>query len=348
MKKILSSMLCALTLCVSFLFVGCGESFSYTDVKTNYGNMKANFEGSLFNNGTLDFNYNTELQNLIDTSSSDGQITKLSSDLSSGQAIFEPVLRAGFESCEYYLSLEVDSKEVPQDKTNLLQTKLDKLEQTLTNLNNSKIRLEEIAASNGNVKNWLQNYFDRFYEAICASNDFALEYIDVYGEFLNFVPDVKDRLLPSVVQLDFAKKLAQSANIYTTFTLSQIKNEVVNASQNNVNVMLANFLDVKDILKSSAFIGILSNNLTEKEQEMLKAYSLVSGYNSLYENNFRETMIGVNTFGLERLITESSEKPLSESEQVCLKKVNEFLNTDQVLITNYLVNLKDKIKLWNE
>jgi len=331
----------------------CGTDYTYTQISNKYEDMVTEYTGDFFDtNGNLSFTYDTDLQNMIDTGTEADQLAKFSNDITSGQAIFEPVLRSSFEAVQYYLTItNVDASDIPQSTLNSIYNKLTVLEDCFNQLLTSKTRLEGIASTDSDhIQNWLANYQDLFYATICASNDFALEYVYAYRDYINvnYVSNVQDRLIPSVVQLEYITKLVESADIYTKFTLSEVKNEVITTEQNNCNITLQNFLEVKNILKSSQFQTIFETSVyTDAEGKIIQAYEQIDNYNDLYRTNLASAYIAINTYDLEQLRLDSSVNPLTDEQQDCLDKLDEFLNTDCVVVNELLSNLKDKIILWS-
>ena len=351
MKKfVIYSLVCSLCLSISFLFAGCGTDYTYTQIQTSYNSMVTQYTGTFFDEeGDLSFTYDTDLQTLINNGTEANQLAKFSEDITSGQAIFEPVLRSSFEAVGYYLALEVEASEVPQNTLNSLYNKLSILQDCFKQLNTSKARLEEIASTDSaHIQNWLTNYQNLFYETICASNDFALEYVYAYRDYINYVPSIQDRLLPTVVQLEYMTKLVESADIYTKFMLVDVKNEVISTAQNNCNITLESFLQIKDILEGSVFQGLLTTVYNSAEADMITAYEQINNYNDLYRVNLADAYLAINTYDLEQLRLDSSVNPLTNEQQTCLNKLDEFLDTDCVIVNTLLANLKDKIVVWKD
>lgn len=341
MKKFVLSLSVVFCLMFSVFFVGCGEDYSYQDLQTNYQALTEKYDGNLFVNGEINIVYNSEMQNIINTSSN----YKLASLKASGStALFQPALTASFESVSYFLNLRVDYDNVPQDKMNNVYEKFKNVETTMFQFSNSKTRLEEIAKTGGNVENWIDNYLDRFYNAIVSSASFSQEYLNLYEEYIMDAQDIAGRISPAKIQFEFAKKTSEFANIFAKFVLAEYNEKNLTTSPNVSASMLNLFTGVKDNLRSSSFVGLLANEtITEAETQILQAWTTQQNYNSIFENNYTQTNSGVNEFGLKTLRLESSEVKPSAKQQACLDKLNEFLNIDCVAMLDYLTDLSTKI-----
>lgn len=351
MKRFLVySLVCSLCLSVAVLFAGCGTNYTYTQIKTSYNAMVTQYTGIFFDaEGSISINYDEDFQSLIDAGTEENQLAKFSDDITDGQAVFEPVLKSSFEAVGYYLSLDVDGSEVPQDILKSLYNKLTVLQDYFKKLNTSKLRLEEIARTDStHIQNWITNYQDLFYQTICAGNDFALEYVYAYRDYINYIPNISGRLLPTVVQLEYITKLVESADVYTKFILSGVKNEVITTAQNTCNVNLESFLQVKDIFKSSSFQGMLFLADSTAEDDMKTVYEQIENYNDLYRTNMADAYLSISTYDLEQLRLDSSDVPLTSEQQACLNKLDEFLDTDCVVVNALLQNLKDKVIVWKD
>ena len=184
MKKSLAFAMSFVCLCASVLFLGCGDNYTYDDLKQNYQNMLTTYSGEFFENNEFKISYETELENLISNAEDNSNLAKLSSDYSNKNAIFEPALKASIESFKFYLGLELNIADIPQDKINLLNTNFKEYLASLKQFYNSKKRLETIAKTGGDVESWTQNYIDNFCETISKSNNFAKNYLEIYKEYL--------------------------------------------------------------------------------------------------------------------------------------------------------------------
>ncbi len=342
-------------MCSVFLFAGCGRDYTYEEVTQEYASIIEQYKGTFFDqNENLSFSYGAELQSLIDSASPENQLSKLSKNLSSEQAVFEPVLRNGFEAVQFYInSTNVKTDKVPSSTFNSLYGKLEVLKGEFKSLKASKERLESIASGESankleQISNWLPKYQEEFHKTIVASNAFAMEYVYAYQDYMDEGLRKEGRLSPADVQLEYATKLVESADIYTKLILSQIENKVVTEDANFSKDTLQNFLDVKSIFKSEDFQYILTKNQTDAERDMMSAYDEIRGYNSLYKKNLNSVYSIIATQNLEQLWVESSEQSLSDEQKASLNKVTEFLETDWVIINNFLKNLSDEIKDWNE
>ena len=343
-KKIFStSLVMACFLCFFTVLSGCGETHSYQDVQSKYNSIIEEYS-NIFSSGTVDINYSTELDALISDTNS-VEFHKLSNDTNNSYAIFEPTLKAFIESINFYIDVTpilTEDETLPQNEVNDLYSNLTDLENKISALNQSKELLERLASTGGNTQNWVISYQNAFYDAISSANQFAKDFLTFYEENLFSENTISGRISPAGVQLQMIKNLADTADIFTTFTLSQIRDDTEITSVSLVNKTLDNFLEVKSSLTSSSFLGILSGNLTSAESQMIEDYNRVLTYSSLYERNktiayeLRENYF--NTLSVENKTYE---------QQVWHNKVNEFLNTDCETNFAYFSALKDSIITWS-
>ena len=342
-KFLSTSLIFACLLCFFTLFTGCGENYSFKDVQNKYNSMVKSYT-KIFNDGSIDINYSTELDALINDAKN-VEFHKLSNSTNDSYAIFEPTLKATFESISFYINISpnlAEDETLPQNELNDLYNKLTDLENKISALNHSKNLLENLALTGGNTQNWVKDYQNAFYNAIISANQFAKDFLTFYEKNLFSESLVDGRISSAGVQLHVVKNLADMADIFTTFTLSQIKDNTEITSISLVNKALGNFLEVKNILTSSSFLGILSGNLTSAENQMIEDYNRVLSYEPLYERN-KSLAYELKDNYFNTLLVDNK----TYEQQVWHNKVNEFLNTDYETNFAYYNALTDSIINWN-
>ncbi len=346
MKKSLAFAMSFVCLCASVLFLGCGDNYTYDDLKQNYQNMLTTYSGEFFENNEFKISYETELENLISNAEDNSNLAKLSSDYSNKNAIFEPALKASIESFKFYLGLELNIADIPQDKINLLNTNFKEYLASLKQFYNSKKRLETIAKTGGDVESWTQNYIDNFCETISKSNNFAKNYLEIYKEYLLKTSQAENMATSSEIQFAFVSKLYQFSSINEKFVLSLYNVKDVTQLDNFSAKYLKVYAEVQSILKSSKFIGILSEADSQQKTEVMQAYFALEKYDELFLSNLNSCYSVTEKFSLENLVSETSEREKTAEEKASINKLNEFLKTDCNVILEYLTNLKSKIILW--
>ena len=141
-------------------------------------------------------------------------------------------------------------------------------------------------------------------------------------------------------------KLYQFSSINEKFVLSLYNVKDVTQLDNFSAKYLKVYAEVQSILKSSKFIGILSEADSQQKTEVMQAYFALEKYDELFLSNLNSCYSVTEKFSLENLVSETSEREKTAEEKASINKLNEFLKTDCNVILEYLTNLKSKIILW--
>lgn len=238
-KRICINTLClvlVLSMCV-IVFAGCGgKNYSYVDFQNAYTDYVAkntlsqsNVNSIFDSNGNVSVNYaNTKLLSAISANSVDDYVlmfTRLSSDASSSQAIFEPALQSSFLMISKYVS-NTPQKAIPSDRVNALIEKLanlnSKTDSFTFNLIKFQTRGDKFDKTNGIDKSFLKNLLDSYYDLLVASSALAVEFADVVN--LYFWADIANsssgRLAPGKIERYYLTQLVNLTDVYVRFDLA--------------------------------------------------------------------------------------------------------------------------------
>ncbi len=343
-RNILLSLLIVLMMPFFVCFSACSSEISYDDFKNSYSQMITKYNGVFFNENGVHINYSQQLQSLIDSGTPDDGLAKLSSDITNGQAIFEPILRTSFEAVNFLIDAP-DTSHVTQNSLTLVQNKLNNLIGAFEKFKKDKNQLEEVSSSKQQVLNWLSDYTKSFKNAITKANDFALAYLDMYEKELLSETDVDGRIPPRTTTFLLTKNMAQSAQVYDNFVLAEVFDQKITTDQNFCNSMLENFLSVKNILAGD-FNSIRGSSLTTYEENMLQNFALLQSFQTKLNNSIKNSNTAVKDFGIKKLRRDQANGTLTLAESACIKAVDELLDTDFPIVKSYNENIILNIKNW--
>ena len=238
-KKIYINCVCVMLLCLMCvaIFSACGgKNYKYADFQEAYTTYVANYSLSESNvntifdvNGNVSVNYaNSKLLNAIKSTSVDDyklMYTRLSSDASSSQAIFEPALKASMLMLEKYVSITPE-KVVPAERVNELMNKLSTLDNktnTFTfNLIKFQTRGDDFDKNNGIDKSFLRHLLDSYYDMLVASCELSVDFAKVANMY--FWNDTADsstgRIAPGKIERYYLTQLTSLVDTYARFDLA--------------------------------------------------------------------------------------------------------------------------------
>lgn len=312
-KKIFSSMLCAIVVCVSlFTFAGCsGKNYTYSEFQQAYADYinsnkitTTSTEAIFDANGYVSVQYSNEkLRTAIaGTTLEDKRLmfTRLSSDASSDQALFEPALKASMLYMHKYIDTDLN-KNVPTDRVNKLYSELGTLtEKTNTfkhNLLKFNVRDADFDKTSTIDQSFLKHLFDSYYDLIIASCALSLDFIDVANEYIwTPLPNSSTgRLGVGVIDRYYLAELTSCVDVYARFSLvSYYKQAYIlegaeyytnKNPSGNVNSMLALYEAEKTALL--AFENKYNDGaMSSLEKKVVEAYNNSIAYDELYKSAY--------------------------------------------------------------
>ena len=362
----LSFVLAFCVIATSFMFVGCGKNYTYDELEKSYVEMVNTYDDFFDENNFVKITYNSaNLNNEINLLGNKEQnFTKLSNDLDNPEAVYEPVLRASLMMPSTFLIGSGNiGVEIPQDKLNNAYQSLDKLKNCFASLNNQKTTFLEFYANSddfnpadSNIQMYLKNYCEELNKTIKASCDFDLLFEEIYINYI-FEEDSIIRpgaLTTGAVKFEYLTKISEFSRIYQEFQLSSVHKQIINGPQKagepieleEPNICSKMLLDYEEI-KDSKMEGSVTDTITEQEQDIIDAYKQLALYNPIYKVNYENALKAVKKYDIATLNKVSSDQKLTIEQEICLKKINEFLNTDCENILAYMNTIQKYVKIYN-
>lgn len=349
-------------------FVGCAEKHTYAEVQELYSSIMTEYSGVFFDtNKKVSITYSVEMQNAINSAvekkmteqsmtDNEKQLLKLSNNVEYEWAVFEPTWDSTLKVTQSYMTVTIGTDKVPADRVNTMYRNLSTLKSSLNQMKIAKNSLEgyatQIDSSLGEKKfySWLPNYYNRFFEVISNSSEFALDFAYAYRDFVIERTEVGEgRLQPNVLRLESIIKLSEFADIYQEIFLSQAKNSIVDRAPDFCIKLLESYQTVEDILKKDAFNNMSSTTtVSEEESAIVQAFAVLKGYSPIYLANRSSAYRVIQNFKIEDLRRESSALPLTVEEQSAIDKIDEFMQVDCIIVLGYLENINQKIKGWDD
>lgn len=349
-------------------FTGCGENRTYAEVQALYNGIVEQYTDVFFNGDKkVDIHYSSEMQSAINDAvekkinsqfmtDNEKQLIKLSDNADHFFAVFEPIWDATLKGVQNYIQVTVNTELVPTNRVNTMYQNLSTLKNSLNQMNIAKTSLEGYATNLdtplGKKKfySWLPNYYNRFFEVIGDSSNFALDFIYCYRDFVIELPEVGEgRLQPNALRLEIITKLNEFVDIYQEIFLSQSKNKIIESAPDFCAQLLASYREVESILKSESFNQMtLTATASDEETDIVQAFELLNAYNPLYLANQSNAYRAIKNFKIEDLRSQSSVRTLTLEEQSAIDKIDEFMQIDCVIVLNYLKNINEKVKDWDD
>ena len=368
MKKFIPSILCAMVLCLSVVTFGaCGETtYAYSELQNEIQQFieqnKANESSSesLFDsNGYISIKYNnSKLVEAINDTSLNGKTlmyTRLTSNLNSNQAIFEPALKASWMYVANYVSI-TPANNVPADASTQLYNEFlslkDKADVFKSNIRKFNIFGEDDFDAQGGIeKSFLSSLLDSYYDFLVASCEFSLNFIDVCNQYVWVdVPDSSSgRIGTGKIERFILERLTENANLYTKGYLSTFYNQTLVSgtdeyfTSQNYSGVLNDFLQTYltyEVALSDFEMKYEAGEMTIPEQNVVNAYRNAIEYQKLYN-------VGLDTFNycIERTgdmtANLDEEFDANSTEQAYKEIVSHFLSNEYENMANYTTTILD-------
>lgn len=339
-KFMFSTILCALCLILPIMFVGCGETRSFEEVSKMYHEAIGEYRGVFFNSSNeVSVAYAQRLQDEINSADSSSLFYNLKSDENNPAAIFEPALGANVLVMEYFIDWNLANyKNVPGEEMNSLYSSAENLKAKLYELKRVKIALE--AASNMN--NWIVDYRKAFCDAIVSFNNFSSKFLTIFEKYVNEDSAPNGRVSVAQTQLEFAKKVIDSATLVTDYYIKDSINKPFSGDSVISTNFVATYKAAKNVFASEKFQSVINQEKTQEEQKIIEILQKVEGYNSYYyfEKQKVENILSKNSFSA--LKEKETKNTLSADERIILDKLYDFFHTHTVM-KNYMTEYKDAL-----
>ena len=320
----------------SFMFVGCGEKRSQEEISTVYKAVLDDYE-------KVEINYSNDIQTLIDNANS-GDLFYNLRDSGNG-AIFEPVLMADLKAVDYFIYWPLNYSKVPTKTMNSIFADAKNFRASLKTLQETKEMLENAS----NPQNWVGEYKTKLYNTMVYYNAFVEKYLTIFEKYVDVDTSLEGRVSTSKMQLDFSKKLLESAKIITQAVAKDyLKTAYTEEGENCCVKMNQLFDEAVVIYKTDEFHAIINASKTAQEDALITYQNRVSNY-TLYQNNFKTVEKLLKNHSIKEMRNKQLNHLSTQEEDAYLSKVNEFLKQDvKVMFDDYMANLVDALKSWKD
>ncbi len=323
-KKILSSLLCTVVLCVCvFGFVGCGaKQYSYSEFVEGYHSLIDTYSVgdtstiSIFDSqGNVDIAYpNQKLRDAISSNTVEDyrlMFTRLTADANSNQALFEPAFKASLLYINKYIDSETVT-DVPLDVSDRLYAKLADFSSKLKTFNFNLLKFDVRADSFDKTslidQSFLSHLLDSYYQMILSSCALTLDFIDVANTYIwTSVPESDTGRLPAgVIERYYLAELTESVDTYARFSLVSYYNQayVVGGEEyytaqepsKGINAMLTTYEANKSSLVNFEN-RYNAGEMNSLEQKVVDAYHDAVEYDALYNSAYQVASISLSRAG---------------------------------------------------
>ncbi len=354
MKKIaISCFMCVALLCCSIMiFAGCDNTqYSYAEFQDAYKTFVKDNQGELFDTeGYIKVTYKNEIMkvciNQTDKDSKLSKFTRLSGNINSNQAIFEPTLKASLVFAKNYVN--VTSENVPMNESTSLYKKFLDLKAKAEKFLQDKKKFDTRATFNATSAleiSWLNTMLDDYYELVKTSCEFSQQYIELYNKyvFINASNSATGRIASGKIEKYYIESLTKLADVYINSYLPYIYDRTLANGDSEYYTDQNYSKDVNSVLQSYLNIDTKiqefekrTGEMTENEKAVVSAYNSAINYNPVFENSYKmvkEILPKVNL---------SKDNP-TEIEQGYIDILNDFYNCEYKNLTQLINTISQKI-----
>lgn len=371
-KRISINILCIMLLCVAsvFVFSACGsKNYTYTDFQTAFSeyvssntlsdtNVNAIFDTS----GSVKVNYaNTKLLAEIEANSVEDyklMYTRLRSDASSNQAVFEPALKASLLMIQKYLSVEPVNP-IPSEKVNVLMEKLavldSKTDSFTFNLVKFQTRGDDFYKDNGIDKAFLKRTLSSYYDLLVASCDLSKAFSEVANTyFWNELGDNKGRVAPGKIERYYLTQLTSLVDTYVRYDLATFYSQSVVISGSEyftskdparlINQMMSMYESSKSSL--SDFEGRYNSGaMNADEWKIVNSYKEAKNYDETYSKALNIASKSLSRID-DKTINLDEEFKANNATQMHKEVVSHFVQNEFHNKLNTMISLINNVQIW--
>ncbi len=344
----------ALLCCSLMIFTGCDNTqYSYAEFQSAYKTFVADNTGDLFDDdGYIKVTYKNEtMKSCIyqtDKESKLSKFTRLSGNIDSNQAIFEPTLKASLVFAKNYVN--VTSENVPMsESTSLykkfldLKTKAEKFLQDKKKFDNRST----FTATSALEISWLNTMLDDYYALVKTSCEFSQQYIELYNKyvFINASNLSTGRIASGKIEKYYIESLTKLADVYINSYLPYIYDNALASGDgeyytdqnysNDVNSALKSYLNIDTKIQE---FEKRTGEMVDNEKAVVSAYNSAINYNPVFENSYKmvkEILPKVNL----------SKKNPTEIEKGYIDILSDFYNCEYKNLTELINAISQKIIL---
>ncbi len=366
-KSIYINVLCVMLMCVvcAFVFSACGgKNYTYKEFQDAFSqyvssnsysdeNVNAIFDES----GNVKVNYsNSGLKEAINCKTVEDyklMFTRLSSDTSSEQALFEPALKSSLLMVQKYISVE-PVKTIPTESANLLMEKLatldDKTDAFEFNLVIFQTRGSDFN-KNGNIdKNFLNKLLNSYYDLLVASCDLGNTFSDIANTyFWNDVADSKTgRIAPGKIERYYLTQLTSLVDTYVRFDLATFygQSAVISGEEyftskdpaGKINEMLATYETNKDKLSEFESRYNKEGVINTSEWHIINSYRNAVDYDTTYLSAYNMASKSLDKMG-NKAVDLDEKYDAGSATQAHRKIVENFVQNEFNNKLNMMLNL---------
>ena len=370
-----SSILCSI-LALTFVLAtipfvsGCDGSEKYKELVTNYdAYVKANtdiFDSS----GEINIKYSDKVTGYVNgtaksLSASDKKrkFVRLTNDLSSNEAFYEPVLKASLLYVKAYIHDGENLKVSSGDAKNLTK-KFETLKSKTTSFKTQRDILQayegSFDSSTDTELNNLATVLSSLHDFVVAANDFGYSFMEFYENGLTKLDSYDKNARYGTVNRFYLKNLSCTCNTYVKLYLPLLHESAPTKNPDNdselysglgytefVNKMLSNY--ISDASKIANIDKKTESTMTESEKKQFEYYKYVYEYGLLYQKSCR-CMISVNKEWLSakqldiecKFVTTDDKKVVTTKEDAVLGFVEDCHN-DCLIMQDMLVEYGKKL-----
>ncbi len=307
--------------CASFVMTACNsQKYSYQDFKTAYtsylemysdtNNAVALFDSSATHNVQVRFS-NTKLEEVIQNPAyKDIMYTRLTHDLNSNQAIFEPALYANFACVNNFYQIE-PVKHIPSDVSTDLYNNFIQVQNVTQEFVVQITKFNDITEFETDptallCKTTLEKTIDVYYQLVCQSAQFAQKFLGILDSYvfekkITAVEDCSDKVDSLFVKRLYLQSLAKMSIQYVDCELGIIYKKVLvhegmdkytdtfaGDLTQRLNSTIANYKNVSSKLVLGEFANSTTISVVNDAKNYLKIFETTTNLASTYYDYYTD------------------------------------------------------------
>ncbi len=371
MKKIFVSLFCAMIIaCLTMVgFTGCGEKqYTYVEFVQGYNDYIDSYRASATStismydaNGRVSIVYpNSGLNAAINKTTTEAQVskfTRLTNDINSKQAVFEPAFNASVLFINKYIN--TPDVVVPVEKSNQMYQKLitlsDKTRVFYINLVKFETRAGDFDESSIIDQAFLSRTLDSYYEMILASCALSLDFIDMADKYFAkpMLDSATGRVAPGVIERFYLAELTKMVDTYVKFSLSAFYNQAyeVEGHEFYTDANPAGELNtaIKQYLTNASKLATFENRYTQgamsaEEKAVVDAYRDVLAYETYFGSAYAVALDSLSKMPSKAHDLDETYDPSSVA-QAHRQVVESFVEYEFVNKLNLMADILEKVSL---
>ncbi len=302
-----NSIICSV-IAVAFVFAfmplltACDGTDKYNDFAAKYDTYVKTNTDMFDANGEIKIKYKDDVAAVINkpnptVNDKMARFTRLTGNLDSNQAIYEPIIRASLLYVNTYIN-KCEEFNISSKDADKLSNKFDTFKSKVANFKSQRTYLEDnsdrLTTGSETENNNLVNVLSTLYDVVVAANDFSYTFMNFYEKALTQLDDYDATVLQGQTERLYLRDLVYACDTYVKVYLPLIHDSkaVMTPNENDelytsygysrfVNDLLSTYLDNRNKIRS------FDNQTAGTNVAALDFIQYVAEYDPLYQKSCR-------------------------------------------------------------